>query len=105
MASAIDPSTTVIPAAGSSAPAEHNVVVRAHSPKLLAVIAALVWLVPLLLLAVAAWQTWRMQIDESNSELQNVLTVLAEQTEQGFRGHTVALQRVDQRAAGAAGAE
>src|SRR5215510_2760340 len=100
MTSPIEPSSTVVPAAGMGSTAEPSVVVRAHSPPLLAVIAALVWLVPLLLLAVAAWQTWRMQIDESDSELQNVLTILAEQTEQVFRGHTMALEWVDRRTAG-----
>jgi len=100
MTSPIEPSSTVVPAAGLGSTAEPTVVVRAHSPPLLALIAALVWLVPLLLLAVAAWQTWRMEIDESDSELQNVLTILAEQTEQVFKSHTVALEWVDRRTAG-----
>jgi len=79
---------------------DDNVVVRVRSPRLLASITALVWLIPLLLLAIAAWQTWRMAIDETDSEIQNVLTVLAEQTEQVFQSHTVALEWIDKRTKG-----
>jgi signal transduction histidine kinase len=100
MSTQIESSSTAIPTAGSAAAGDDNVVVRAHSPRLLASITGLVWLVPLLLLAVAAWQTWRMAIEETDSEVQNVLTVLAEQTEQVFQSHTVALEWIDKRTKG-----
>ncbi len=100
MTSQIEPSSTAIPPAGLVAAGDDNVVVRVRSPRLLASITALVWLIPLLLLAIAAWQTWRMAIDETDSEIQNVLTVLAEQTEQVFQSHTVALEWIDKRTKG-----
>ena len=89
-----------MPTSGLRVASHDTVAVRVHSPRLLALITALVWLVPLLLLAVAAWQTWRMQIAESDSKIQNVLTVVAEQTEQVFRSHIVALQWTDRRTKG-----
>jgi signal transduction histidine kinase len=100
MTTQIEPSSTAIPTAGLVAAGDDTVVARARSPRLLASIAALVWLVPLLLLAVAAWQTWRMAINDEGSEIQNVLTVLAEQTEQVFQSHTVALEWIDKRTKG-----
>jgi two-component system NtrC family sensor kinase len=100
MTSQIESPSTAIPTAGLVAAGDDSAVVRAHSPRLLASITALVWLVPLLLLAVAAWQTWRMAIDETDSEIQNVLTVLTEQTEQVFQGHAVALEWIDKRTKG-----
>src|SRR3981189_3362362 len=100
MSTQIEPSPAAMPTAGLVAVGGDDVVVRVRSPRLLASIAALVWLVPLLLLAVAAWQTWRMAIDDEGSEIQNVLTVLAEQTEQVFQSHTVALEWIDKRTKG-----
>ena len=100
MTTQIEPSSTAIPPAGLVAAGDDNVVVRARSPRLLALITALVWLVPLLLLAIAAWQNWRMEIEETDSEIQNVLTVLAEQTEQVFQSQTVALEWIDKRTKG-----
>ena len=100
MTTQIEPSSTAIPTAGLVAAGDDNVVARARSPRLLASITALVWLIPLLLLMVAAWQTWRMQIEETDSEVQNVLTILAEQTEQVFQSQTVALQWIDKRTKG-----
>jgi signal transduction histidine kinase len=95
-----EPSSTAKSTAGLLATGDDNVVVRVRSPRLLASITVLVWLIPLLLLAVAAWQTWRMAIDEAGSEAQNVLTILAEQTEQVFQSHTVALEWIDKRIKG-----
>ncbi len=100
MTSQIEPSSTAIPTAGLVAAGDGNVVVRTRSPRLLASMTALVWLIPWLLLVVAAWQTWRMAIDEAGSEVQNVLTILAEQTEQVFQSHTVALEWIDKRTKG-----
>jgi signal transduction histidine kinase len=100
MTTQIESPSTAIPAVGLVAEGDDNVVVRAHSPRLLTSITALVWLIPLLLLAIAAWQTWRMAIDEAGSKVQNVLTILAEQTEQVFQSHTVALEWIDKRTKG-----
>jgi two-component system NtrC family sensor kinase len=100
MTSQIEPSSTAIPTAGLVAAGDDNVVARVRSPRLLASITAVVWLIPLLLLAIAAWQTWRMAIDEAGSKVQNVLTILAEQTEQVFQSHTVALEWIDKRTKG-----
>jgi hypothetical protein len=63
-------------------------------------VSALVWLVPLLLLEVAAWQTWRMEIDDAGSDVQNVLTVLTEQAEQVFQAQAMALSWIDQHVKG-----
>jgi signal transduction histidine kinase len=93
-------SSTVTPTAGSAATGDDVVVVRVYSPPLLSLITALVWLIPLLLLAVAAWQTWRLQVDEFGGEVQNVLTIMAEQTEQVFQTHTVTLEWIDRRTKG-----
>jgi signal transduction histidine kinase len=95
-----EPSSTAVPTAGLVAAGDDLVVVRVRSRRLLASITALVWLVPLLLLAIAAWQTWHMEIDDAGSEVQNVLTILAEQTEQVFQSQTVALQWIDKRTKG-----
>src|SRR5258707_1252286 len=100
MSTQIESPPTAIPTAGLVAPGDDSVVVRAHSPRILASITALVWLVPLLLLAIAAWQSWRSEIEETDSEIQNVLTVLAEQTEQVFQGQTVLLEWIDRRTKG-----
>jgi signal transduction histidine kinase len=99
MSTQIESPPTTIPTAGLIA-GDGNVVVRAHSPRILASITALVWLVPLLLLAIAAWQNWRTEIEETDNEIQNVLTVLAEQTEQVFQGQTVLLEWIDRRTKG-----
>lgn len=87
-------------APSSSAAPIDNVVARSRSPRLLAWIAGLIWLIPLFLLAVAAWQTWRLDISERGAEVQNVLTILAEQTEQVFLAHTMALEWIDNRTQG-----
>jgi signal transduction histidine kinase len=89
-----------MPTADVGAPAGENVVGRIRPPRLLTWITAVVWLIPLLLLAIAAWQNWRTEIDETDNEIQNVLTVLAEQTEQVFQGHVVALSWIDKRIKG-----
>jgi two-component system, NtrC family, sensor kinase len=41
-----------------------------------------------------------MAIDEAGSKVQNVLTILAEQTEQVFQSHTVAVEWIDKRTKG-----
>jgi signal transduction histidine kinase len=92
--------STATPSAGLVAAVEGDFVVRVRSPRLLAWITALVWLIPVLLLAVAAWQTWRLEIDEAGSDVQNVLTVLTEQTEQVLQGHTMALEWIDKQVKG-----
>src|SRR3982074_522060 len=100
MTTQIEPSSTAIPTTGLVAAGDDNVVARDRSPRLLASITALVWLIPLLLLAVAAWQTWRLEIDEAGSEVQNVLTILADQTEQVFQSHSMALELIDKHTKG-----
>jgi|HubBroStandDraft_3_1064219.scaffolds.fasta_scaffold25010_1 signal transduction histidine kinase len=100
MAAQIEPSSTAIPTAGLVAAGDDKVVARSRSPRLLASITALVWLIPLLLLMVAAWQAWHIEIAETDDEIQNVLTVLAEQTEQVFQSHAVALEWIDKRTKG-----
>lgn len=95
-----EPSLPAISGSDPSAALEGEVVLRDRSPRLLASMTALVWLIPLLLLAVAAWQTWRMEIDEAGSDVQNVLTVLTEQTEQVFQGQTMVLEWIDKQVNG-----
>jgi len=68
---------------------------QVRSTRLLASLAALGWLVPLLLLVLAAWQNWRILIVEEDNEIRSVLTVLAEQTEQVFKGQSVLLRLID----------
>lgn len=101
MASQTESSSTVTPAT-SLADARSDPVNVGHlrSPRLLTWMTALVWLIPLLLLAVAAWQTWDREIGETDNEIQNVLTVLAEHTEQVFQSHAVTLEWVDKRIKG-----
>jgi signal transduction histidine kinase len=100
MSTQAEPSSTAIPSAGLVAAGDGDVVVRARSPHLLASITALVWLLPVLFLAVVAWQTWRMEIDEAGGDVQNVLTLLTEQSEQVFQAQTMALDWIDQHVKG-----
>jgi signal transduction histidine kinase len=95
-----EPLSPTIPGFGPPGAVDGKVVLRDRSPRLLASITALVWLIPLLLLAVAAWQTWRLEIDEAGSEVQNVLTMLADQTEQVFQSQSVALELIDKHTKG-----
>ena len=89
-----------MPRSGAPAAVDGEIVLRHRSPRLLATVTALVWLIPLLLLAVAAWQTWRMEIDEAGSDVQNGLTVLTEQAEQVFQAQTMALDWIDRHVKG-----
>src|SRR5258708_21359692 len=94
-----------IPKSGAPAAVDGEIVLRHRSPRLLALVTALVWLVPLLLLEVAAWQTWRMEIDDAGSDVQNVLTVLTEQAEQVFQAQAMALSWIDPHGRGGTGEE
>src|SRR5258708_19250382 len=89
-----------IPKSGAPAAVDGEIVLRHRSPRLLALVTALVWLIPLLLLEVAAWETWRMEIDDAGSDVQNVLTVLTEQAEQVFQAQAMALSWIDQHVKG-----
>ncbi len=95
MTTQAEPSSPAIIRSGPPGIVDGKVVLRDQSPRLLASMTAVVWLIPVLLLAVAAWQTWRLEIDEAGSEVQNVLTILGEQTEQVFQAHTMALDWID----------
>src|SRR5260221_10027554 len=88
------------PKSGAPAAVDGEIVRRQRWTRLLALVTALVWLVPLLLLEVAAWQTWRMEIDDAGSDVQNVLTVLTEQAEQVFQAQGMALSWIDQHVKG-----
>lgn len=99
MTTQIDPTSSAIPSAGVPL-GDNNVVVRGRLPYLFSSITALVWLIPMLLLAVAALQTWRMEINDASGDVQNILTVLTEQTEQVFQSHTMALAWIDKRTKG-----
>jgi signal transduction histidine kinase len=89
-----------IPKSGAPAAVDGEVVLRHRSPRILASVTALVWLIPLLLLEVAAWQTWRVEIEEAGSDVQNVLTILTEQAEQVFQGQAMALDWIDRHVKG-----
>jgi signal transduction histidine kinase len=89
-----------IPKSGAPAAVDGEIVLRHRSPRLLSLVTALVWLVPLLLLEVAAWQTWRLEIDDAGSDVKNVLTVLTEQAEQVLQAQAMALSWIDQHVKG-----
>ena len=59
--------------------------------------AALSWLVPLLLLAVAGWQIWEQELDIAEARALSALRVLAEEAEKVFEAQEMALDWIDDR--------
>ncbi len=58
---------------------------------------ALSWLVPLLLLGAAAWQTWAIKMAELDLHVTNTLRILSEEAEKVFENQNLALDWVDDR--------
>src|SRR5664279_3830691 len=56
----------------------------------LRIVAAVSWLVPLLLLGVIAWQTWKLEIEEVDSRVTSTLTILVEETQKVFENQEMA---------------
>ena len=63
----------------------------------LRIFAAVSWLVPLLLLGVIAWQTWKLEIEELDSRVASTLTILLEETQKVFENQEMALNWIDDR--------
>lgn len=63
----------------------------------LRLVAALSWLVPLLLLAVAGWQIWQQELDIAEARARSALRVLAEEAEKVFEAQEMALDWIDDR--------
>lgn len=63
----------------------------------LRVVAALSWLVPLLLLSVVAWQSWDLEMEELDSRVTNTLSILSEEAEKVFENQELALDWIEDR--------
>jgi two-component system NtrC family sensor kinase len=63
----------------------------------LRLVAALSWLVPLLLLAVAGWQIWEQELDIAEARALSALSVLAEEAEKVFEAQEMALDWINDR--------
>ena len=63
----------------------------------LRVVAALSWLVPLMLLSVVAWQSWDLEMEELDSRVTNTWSILSEEAEKVFENQELALDWIEDR--------
>src|SRR5512136_1098388 len=75
-----------------TAPAEGS---RAVS--VLRLVTAISWLLPLLLVAIVAWQTWELEMEELDSRLTSTLTILSEHVEKVLENQALSLAWVEDR--------
>lgn len=68
--------------------------------RVLRLVAAISWMLPLLLVSVIAWQTWENEVDELDSRVTTTLDILSEQVEKVLENQTLALAWIDDRTSG-----
>ncbi len=83
---------------GSADQGDTSTIVPGRQVGVLRMVAALSLLIPLLLLALFAWQTWRAEMDELRSALTTTLTILSEEAQKVFENQEQALDWIDDRA-------
>src|SRR5579864_3631457 len=67
---------------------------------ILRIMAALSWLVPLLLLAVAGWEIWQQELRIARERTVSALGIISEEAEKVFEAQEMALSWVDDHTSG-----